>query len=182
MHLLCSLFLLPIEWFLFFSDFRWISIVIYHTNIDLLIQLSIFENNLKMTEWTKEEMDQEILECARYGEDEDLNVFLSAGADVNFVDSNGNTAMHKAAANGNVNCMKVLKSFGANYVVNNEGNFPAHWAAQNGKLAALQFLVDNYDVDMLAKNSVGRSILTEAFASKDEQSIELCLSHPSANE
>jgi hypothetical protein len=109
-------------------------------------------------------------------------VFLGAGADANFRDENGNTAMHKAAANGNVYCMQVLKSFGAKYVANEEGNFPAHWAAQNAKLDALKFLVDNYEVDMLAKNSVGRSVLTEAFTSKDEACIELCLSHPTASE
>lgn len=135
-----------------------------------------------MTEWTKEEMDREVLECARYGEDDDLRVLLTAGADANFADGGGNTGLHRAAANGHIQCLCTLKEFGANYVANAEGNFPAHWAAQNAKLAALQFLIEAYDVDMLAKNSAGRSVLTEAFASKDTECIEACLSHPSAHE
>lgn len=136
-----------------------------------------------MTEWTKEEIDREILECARYGEEDDLLTLLNAGGDVNFIDSfTGNTALHRAAANGHVGSMKILKDFNANYTVNLEGNSPAHWAAQNAKVDALNFLFANYDVDVLAKNNAGRSVLTEAFSSKDEASIEVCLSHPSASE
>ena len=59
-----------------------------------------------------EELNLEVLECARYGEPEDLRNLLVAGADVNFCDDAGNTAMHKAAANGEVECLMVLKEFG----------------------------------------------------------------------
>lgn len=135
-----------------------------------------------MAEMTPEEMNNEVLECARYGEDEDLQALLNAGADVNFADVGGSTALHKAAANGHEGCLKVLHTFGAKFTKNDQGNTPAHWAAQNGKSAALKFLVENFQVDVLEKNDQGRSILTEAFESKDTDSISVCLSHESASE
>lgn len=131
---------------------------------------------------TQEEMNLEVLECARYGEEEDLRALLSAGADVNFRDAGGATALHKAAANGEVACLKVLHEFGAVYSKNETGNTPAHWAAQNAKADALKFIIANYEVDMLDKNQLGRSVLTEAFQSKCTDCIELCLSHDSASE
>lgn len=137
-----------------------------------------------MASFSQEELDSETLECARYGEEEDLRSLLVSGANANHVDSAGNSALHKASANGEVGCMRVLKEFGALLMANRQGNLPTHWAAQNGKAEALQFLVDNYSeqIDLLAKNSFGRSSLTEAFQSQNEAVIEICLSHPSASE
>lgn len=131
-----------------------------------------------------EENNRETLECARYGEDEDLLLLLQAGASSNYQDpETGNTALHKAAANGNVGCLKILIDHGSKHVPNNQGNYPTHWAAQNAKVDALKLLVERFpDIDMLAKNSFGRSTLTEAFNSKDVDCIEVCLSHPSAAE
>jgi ankyrin repeat protein len=40
-------------------------------------------------------IDLEILECARYGDDDDLRDLLVAGGNVNFKDGGGNTALHK---------------------------------------------------------------------------------------
>lgn len=124
----------------------------------------------------------EVLECARYGEDDDLKALLEAGADANYADESGSTGLHKAAANGQEGCLRILHSFGAKYVKNSTGNTPAHWAAQNAKNGALKFIIDNYEVDVLTKNDLGRSILTEAFQSKSTECIELCLSHDSASE
>jgi len=133
---------------------------------------------------SQEEMNNEVLECARYGESDNLRALLQAGASVNHRDAGGNTAVHKASANGEVSCLQVLKDFGAEYSANTEGNLPTHWAAQNAKVDALRFLIETYGdkVDVLAQNRFGRSSLTEAFQSQNEAVIELCLSHPSANE
>jgi ankyrin repeat protein len=128
------------------------------------------------------EMNNEILECARYGEDDDLRALLVAGADVNFADDSGNTSLHRAAANGEVGCIRVLKEFGALHVANKQGNLPIHWAAQNAKSESLRVLFDCFDVDVLVKNVAGRSTLTDAFESKEVAVIELCLSHSSASE
>jgi len=127
-------------------------------------------------------MDAETIECARYGDAEDLRALLTDGADVNSIDGTGTTAMHMAAANGQVECLEILKSFNAVYKANAGGNFPLHWAVQNGQLLAFQFLCANYQVDVLVKNNLGRSTLTEAFTRGDEHVLEACLSHPSASE
>lgn len=44
------------------------------------------------------EADNEVLECARYGEPEDLRSLLEEGANVNHVDYAGNTALHRGNA------------------------------------------------------------------------------------
>lgn len=41
------------------------------------------------------EADNEVLECARYGEPEDLRALLEGGANVNHRDYGGNTALHR---------------------------------------------------------------------------------------
>ena len=50
-----------------------------------------------LSEEEKRAIDQEVLECARYGEDEDLKEMLRAGGNVNYRDGGGNTALHKGA-------------------------------------------------------------------------------------
>ncbi len=132
--------------------------------------------------WTKEMMDAEVVECARYGDTDDLRALLADGADVNSKDDGGSTGMHKAAANGQVESMIILKEFNALHLPNDGGNLPCHWAVQNGQLDAFKFIVDNYDIDVLAKNGQGRSTLTEAFTKGNEDVLEAVLSHPSASE
>jgi ankyrin repeat protein len=73
-----------------------------------------------------DEMNAELLECARYGENEDLAQLLQQpGVNVDFVDVfSGNTALHRAAANGEVECIRVLKSHNAQRLPNLSGNYP----------------------------------------------------------
>ena len=51
----------------------------------------------------------ELLECARYGEEEELQQLLDAGVPVDFADDGGNTALHKAArAQGGIEAAEKL--------------------------------------------------------------------------
>ena len=55
------------------------------------------ESPAPLTAEQLQEVNQEILECARYGDDDDLREMLRLGGDVNFKDGGGNTALHKGA-------------------------------------------------------------------------------------
>ena len=129
------------------------------------------------------EKNEELLESARYGEDELLQMLLSSGADANYVDESGSTAIHKAAANGQIQCLQILINAGALHKSNGQGNYPIHWAAQNGQNIALKLLLDSFpDADVLAQNGNGISTLTEAFNSNKQEVLEICLAHSSASD
>jgi ankyrin repeat protein len=57
------------------------------------------------------------------------------------------------------------------------------WAALNQQLEAVRVLLEQYpDQDVLAKNTAGRSALTEAFSTGNMEVVNLLLQHPSASE
>lgn len=126
----------------------------------------------------------ELLECARYGDEDDLELMkelLAKGVPVDFGDREGNTALHKASANGHVDIMRFLAKAGARHLPNAAGNYPLHWSVQQGQVAATSTLLELYpDIDVLAQNSFGRSVSTEAFAKGDAKLVELVLQHTSA--
>ncbi len=49
-------------------------------------------------------INNEVLECARYGEHEELAEFLRQGGDPNYADANGTTALHKGIQNISNQC------------------------------------------------------------------------------
>ena len=130
------------------------------------------------------ELDLELLQCARYGETEELVQMLAAGASVNFADDGGNTALHKAAANGHADCVIRLVEAGATFGPNGSGNTPLHWAAQNGQLEAGKALLEAFTdtIDVLAKNSFGQGALSDSFRGGNTDLVALLLTHPSASE
>jgi hypothetical protein len=78
----------------------------------------------------------ELLECARYGETEDVVALLRAGVPADFCDAAGNTALHRAAANGHVAAIAALAAAGARLTRNGAGSTALHWAALNGQADA----------------------------------------------
>ena len=125
----------------------------------------------------------ELLECARYGEVPELEQLLKIGTPIDFADDSGNTALHKAAANGHVEAVEALVREGARHVPNSSGNTPLHWATQQGQLEAVKALLRLFPAaDVLAQNSFGRSASTEAFGRGDHALVDAILQHPSAAE
>ena len=122
----------------------------------------------------------ELLECARYGEEEELQQLLDAGVPVDFADDGGNTALHKAAANGHAGAVTRLLAAGAAFLPNESGNMPLHWGVQQGHLEVVSALLKRPDADVLIRNSFGRSVVTEAFEKADAATVEAVLQHSSA--
>ena len=130
---------------------------------------------------TPEDDRRELLECARYGEEEELSVLLSRGVPAGYADDQGTTALHRAAANGHVACVRLLAAGGCPHAPNASGNLPLHWAVQQGHIEATRALLQLYpDADVLAQNSFGKSVSSEAFARGDAALVELVLAHSSA--
>jgi ankyrin repeat protein len=125
----------------------------------------------------------ELLECARYGETADVAELLDAGADVDHTDAGGNTALHRAAANGHVDTVRLLAARGARWRANANGSTPLHWAAVNGHAPVVAALLEGWDaeLDVLAKNAVGKSALTEAINHGHEDLARALLSHRSGD-
>ena len=127
----------------------------------------------------------EMLDCARYGDLPELKAFLDhASIDVNHRDGGGNTALHKACANGHVDCVKViLEREGVHHVGNDSGNTPLHWACSNAKPDIVKLLLDKFEgIDVLKKNEFGISALTEGFKTDNTDLIRMLLEHDSASE
>jgi ankyrin repeat protein len=62
-----------------------------------------------------------------------LNFLVSQGANVSAVDKKGSTTLHKAAFNGNVQCVQVLLQKGVTVnIKDSENTTPLHNAVYNG--------------------------------------------------
>jgi len=140
-----------------------------------------------------QEATSEMLLCARYGEDDDLLNLLdatfpdatSSSISINSIDpSSGNTALHLACANGHMSTVTLLLSRdGIEHLPNDSLNFPLHWAAMNAKPDIAQLLIDKFpDLDVLAQNSSGKSVLSEGFNAENTDLLKILLEHKSASE
>ncbi|GMH66038.1 hypothetical protein TL16_g04342 [Triparma laevis f. inornata] len=135
---------------------------------------------------TLEAAHMELLECARYGDNDDLASLLShPSTNVNFKNpQSGATALHQACANGHeVCCSHILAQPDVLHLSNDSGNTPLHWASTNGHKKVVSLLLKRFpDIDVLEKNSFGKSSLTEGFTSENTELIGSLLEHDSATE
>ena len=69
---------------------------------------------------------QDICQAIEKGDPERLEALIEEGADIDqFIDANGNTPLHMAAVKGQMECMRILFSAGADpYIKNNENENP----------------------------------------------------------
>ncbi|TPX58543.1 hypothetical protein SpCBS45565_g07958 [Spizellomyces sp. 'palustris'] len=123
----------------------------------------------------------ELVTCARYGELDDLKALISSyltsqGQDPSSTNPatlralytsalpNGNTALHMAAANGEIEVLQYLLpqlTVGDVNIGNSDGSTALHWAALNGKLDCVELLLSCGAVATI-KNEQGRSPVTVA--------------------
>jgi len=153
------------------------------------------ELQAQVSELSFEDACYELLECSRYGEVDAVRAILEQNpSSVNTTTttttttdgekSTTTTPLHKACANGHAKVVQLLLGMGnAELVTNESGNTPLHWAAANGHHEVVDLLLKHYtNVDVLQKNSFGRSALTEGFSSKSTETAKLLLEHDSASE
>ena len=77
-----------------------------------------------------------------------VEVLLNAAADVNILDSYGDTALHAAAADGHLAVCKILLASGAQATVtNSNGNTPFEYALNNGHHEVCELLRTRMDSD-----------------------------------
>lgn len=128
------------------------------------------------------EAADELVQCARYGEEEDLQGILDGHSQVeHFVDHQnewGQSALQCAAANGHVSIVKRLLDAGANpNLKNKEGNTPLHWAALMGQVEVVKLLLASGKADVNARNNVGRSPLDDAHDRQQSEVFNLLVEH-----
>ena len=113
---------------------------------------------------------------------------------MSYSDASGNTALHKSCANGHHDIVALLLHYQAPILTNESGNTPLHWAAANGYDECVYLILhdpvlngktnekNSQKIDVLQKNSFGRSALTEGFSSQNTKVVGLLLEHDSAEE
>lgn len=129
------------------------------------------------------EHGEELLLCARYGDLEDMEWYLTHGnVPVDFQNESNATALHYACVNGHLDCVKALLKRGASHLPNINNNTPLHWAVQQKHALVVEALCNHSPgyVDVLFKNGFGKSALTVGFSTEDTGIVKTLLEHGSA--
>ncbi|XP_057784653.1 protein VAPYRIN-like [Salvia miltiorrhiza] len=88
------------------------------------------------------EQGEAVLHAARRGELEVLESLLEKGANMNFCDQYGLTALHVAAIKGNKDAVMMLVEFGASVEWQDaEGHTPLHLAVEGGSFETVEVLI-----------------------------------------
>ncbi|KAG2220904.1 hypothetical protein INT45_013033 [Circinella minor] len=131
-----------------------------------------------------QELLEDIIYCARYGELDDIKSSKPAAEYYITKNDVGNTALHMASANGHTEIVEwiveQLKEWKPEEIKdmvnikNEQGNTPLHWAALNGHLAPVEILVKN-GADCKIKNEAGKTPIYEAQQRSHEKVAEFFL-------
>lgn len=78
-----------------------------------------------------------------------IEILLKAGANVNFQNTAGGTALSNAAWHGDLNTVKLLLQYGADlHLPDKKGNTPIMMAASNGHLHVVQYLIKEQGISL----------------------------------
>ena len=104
------------------------------------------------------------------GETAIIKQLLDQGTDIQATDSNGNSAMHRAASKGHRETVKLLIKRGGNIdAVNHRNESPLYLAAASGQLKTVNLLVKRgADTSIIAKNKT--SALSVAIVNRHQKS------------
>ncbi|CAI2187073.1 18297_t:CDS:2 [Funneliformis geosporum] len=135
-----------------------------------------------------EELIDEVIEYARYGELEELKTIMNLypATCLESKDEFGNTALHMASANGHLEIVEfIIQALGSllERVVsmqNNSGNTPLHWSALNGHEKVVKLLIKS-GADAKIKNKSGRTPIYEAQQNNHEKIVEFLLTNVNPN-
>ena len=103
-------------------------------------------------------LEEFFLDCARYGDKEDLLDCIKDGAQLDCVDQNNNNAVHMCSANGHTEILRILceslKNADKLKIINDlnsSGNTPLHWSTLTNKVDSVKILLE-YDADVNLMN------------------------------
>ena len=150
----------------------------FHERMCFFLGVEEMEADSEHDEHSAQSAAEAVLDCARFGEDDDLGTLRSLlCTDPSLVDVRddlGRTPMHMAAANGHVAVAEVLKSFhAAPNVPNHDGSTALHYAALRNEVGMVRWLLSNGWLPSLP-NRWGKTPLRE-IADKQFDEVEVLL-------
>jgi hypothetical protein len=136
------------------------------------------------TDVSRQEAEEALIDSARHNEGDVARAILTVYPDsIHCVDAHQNSPLHMAAANGHVEMTKLLLKCGADPSQRNEkGNTPLHWASANGCQPVVTLLLEQEHVDVLQRNTFGKSALSAGFESQNTDVVQSLLEHKTASE
>jgi ankyrin repeat protein len=126
-------------------------------NLEIIQQHIKTGSDLNIPEPTRQ--SSPIITAAAAGKTEAAKLLIDAGADLNYKNADGSTALHTAAVFGNNEIARLLINAGIDLnSKNNDGASPLHVAAFFGRVDIVKALLDK-GADISIKNSRGHTAL-----------------------
>ncbi|MBQ8480609.1 MAG: ankyrin repeat domain-containing protein [Akkermansia sp.] len=132
---------------------------------------------------SESEYSSRIISAAEKGDNEQLSLLITAGADVNKADKDGWTPLHWAAWNGNSECVKrLLATPGIDVNMANEyGWTPLDRAASNGHSKCVKLLLAAPGINVNKADKYGKTPLYGAACWGHSECVKLLLAAPGIN-